>query len=202
MTATTRVAAVVLAAGLSTRMGQPKMLLPWGKTTVIGRVVSVLNAAGVDPVVVVTGQLRTEIQSVLNSLPSRMVYNPAYASGDMLDSLQVGLDALPDDLSATLVALGDQPQLEEDTVRAVIAAFDGKPQRLVVPSYHNRRGHPWLAGRALWADLRALAAPLTLRDFLNRHQADIRYLEVNTPSVLKDLDTPDDYAHEHPSTGD
>ncbi len=193
-----RIAAVVLAAGLSTRMGSPKMALPWGKSTIIGQVVGVLLQAGVAEIVVVTGGARQQVQEALQGQAVRIVFNPGYADGEMLRSLQVGLQALPEDVEAALVVLGDQPQIEAGVVRAVATARPTGAGRLVIPSFHMKRGHPWRLPRALWEEVLALRPPHTLRDLLNRHTAAIDYLEVDTPSILQDLDTPEQYRQQKP----
>lgn len=193
-----RIASVILAAGLSRRMGQPKMVLPWGGQTVIGRVVQVLVEAGVAEIVAVTGGARQQVEAALAGLPARTVFNQRFEEDDMTVSLQAGLQALPAEIQACLVALGDQPQIEPGIVTAVIDAFRSSGAELVIPSYQMRRGHPWLVGRSLWGEIQALHAPDTLRDFINRHADQIHYLNVNNPGVLKDLDTPDDYERERP----
>jgi len=185
-------AAVVLAAGQSRRMGRPKMILPWGQTTVIGQVVSVLFEAGVSQVVVVTGGAGAQVAEALQGQPVRLAENPAYADGEMLSSVQVGLAALPADCPAALIVLGDQPQIEAGVVKALLARYCAGASALIVPSYQMRRGHPWLIERCLWAELLEPGAS-TMRDFLNAHAAEIDYLSVQTASVLQDLDTPHDY---------
>ena len=195
---TGHIAAVVLAAGLSRRMGKPKMLLPWGTTTVIGRVVEVLQQSGLVEILVVTGGARLEVEKTLAGSRTRTVFNPRFAEGEMIESLQVGLAAISDTASAALVVLGDQPQIETCVVEAVLKAFEQKRWELVIPSYAMRRGHPWLVGRSLWPDLIGMQPNQTMRDFMKAHEAVITYLEVDRPSVLKDLDTPQDWEREHP----
>ncbi len=230
--------AVVLAAGLSSRMGRPKMTLPWGETTVIGKVVSTLAEAGVEGIVVVTGGAREAVEAAVAALAPklfpgrergigvRVVFNPRYAEDSMITSLQVGLAALypprsphfrpksfPDSITsggrkwgddrgalmqAVFVTLGDQPQIEAAVVRAIMDTYRATHAPLVLPSYRMRRGHPWVMDRSLWAEALAAPASVTLRDFLNAHAAQIHYLPVETPSVLADLDTPEDYAAAQP----
>lgn len=193
------IAAIVLAAGLSRRMGRPKLALPWGNTTVIGQVVAVLSKAGVADIVVVTGGAQQEIETALNGAPARLAFNPRFAASEMIDSLQVGLAQLSQAVEATLVALGDQPQIQLPVVQTVLRAYLEHPSGLIVPSYQMKRGHPWLVARALWAELSQIRPPETLRDFLGRHAEDIFYLPVSTDTVLRDLDTPADYERERPS---
>jgi molybdenum cofactor cytidylyltransferase len=190
------ITAIIPAAGLSTRMGGhvPKPLLPWGAGTVVEHVVSTLLAAGIGDVVVVTGHRREALEAVLAPYPVRCVFNPAYASGEMLSSLQAGLHAVAPGSSGVLLALADQPHVEAEIVAQVLHAFDASNGRAIVaPSYRQRRGHPILLPRWLWQDILDLPPGDTLRSVINRHAAAIRYLLVDTPTVLADMDTPEQY---------
>jgi molybdenum cofactor cytidylyltransferase len=192
------IAAVILAAGESKRMGQPKMLLAWGAETVLEHVISTVHSAGVPEVIVVTGAARTEIEAICRKQKVTAVFNPAFSQNELLGSLQYGLRALGASIEAALVTLGDQPQIQADSVQAVLGAYAESKAPLVVPSYGRRRGHPWLLVRSLWEELLDLAAPESPREFLNRHSSQIRYVEIDSPSILQDLDTPDDYRQAHP----
>jgi molybdenum cofactor cytidylyltransferase len=189
---------VILAAGLSTRMGQPKMVLPWGQTTVIGQVITTLRLGGINELLVVTGGAQAQVGASLVGMNAKTRFNPNYGNGEMLTSIQTGLGALGPPVEAALIALGDQPQIQADVVRKVIQAACTKPAGLIVPSYKMRRGHPWLIRRELWAEVLNLHPPETLRDFMRRHAGDIYYLIVDTPSIVQDLDTPEDYSREKP----
>jgi len=127
------------------------------------------------------------------------VFNPDYANGEMLLSLKIGLASIPDDIEAALIALGDQPQIEESVVQQVIAGYKQTKSSLVVPSYQMRRGHPWLLARPLWEAVLGLQPPSTLRDFLRNHAAEMKYIEVENPSIIQDLDTPNDYLRYRPA---
>ncbi|NMB87098.1 MAG: nucleotidyltransferase family protein [Chloroflexi bacterium] len=192
------VAAIVLAAGLSTRMGTPKMTLPWGDTTVLGHILEVLRSTGLTQVCVVTGGARELVEEQARLFQAQTAFNPQYENGEMLSSLQTGLSSLPDDSLAALVILGDQPQIEDDVVRCVAGATTDVTTSLVIPSYHMRRGHPWLVGRRYWPEILALKSPSTMRDFINTHKDDITYVNVATPSILMDLDTPEEYRQQRP----
>lgn len=204
------ISAIILAAGQSSRMGQSKMLLPWGKVSVLEHVVSVFAAAGVADILVITGAVRQQIEQAVNKYrdryPVRIVHNQNYLHGEMLSSIQSGLHAVISstvpgpgkEMAAALVALGDQPQVQESSVRLVCEAFLRTKSLLVVPSFQRRRGHPWLVARPLWEDLLEMHPPQTPRDFLNRYAEDISYVNVDHPSVLTDLDTPEDYQASRP----
>ncbi len=192
------ITAVVLAAGLSKRMGTQKMFLPWGDSTVIGKVLSTLMEAGVEDIHVITGATHARLAELLRSTPVTLVFNPAYGNGEMLGSLQVGLRSAGEVTEEALVVLGDQPQIEAVVVRAIIERYQASKHPIIVPSYQMHRGHPWLLGRVFWPDVLALRPPLTLRDFLVEHHAIVDYLVVDTPSVIQDLDTQEDYSKSKP----
>ncbi len=117
------IAGIVLAAGSSRRMMQPKLVLPWGDTTVIGQVVSVLSQVGIAPIVVVTGAHREQVKAALQGFPVQIVYNPQYQQDEMIYSLQAGMEVLPRNADALLIALGDQPHISAGLVRKLIEAF-------------------------------------------------------------------------------
>jgi len=191
------ITALILAAGQSKRMGQPKMILPWGETTVLGQVITTFKAAGVEDIIVVTGGDREQVERLVSS-SSRTVFNPEYARGEMLSSLQVGLKGLKPGVEAILVGLGDQPQVRERSVQLVLEEYTKSRASLVVPSFKMRRGHPWLVARQHWDEILRMRFPESLRDFLNHHAKDICYVEVEDPGILKDLDTPEDYLLSRP----
>ncbi len=187
------IGAIVLAAGLSTRMGQPKMILPWEGKTVIEAVVRAVLNGGIALPVVVTGARHEQITGLLRNYPVQLVFNPSYADGEMLHSLQAGLSAITRNMQAVFIVLGDQPQIRPATVRSLLEEYRKSKAALVIPSYQMRRGHPWLVGREFWTELLELHEPRTLRDFIHHHEAEIDYLNVDTPTILADLDTPEDY---------
>jgi len=188
---------MILAAGESRRMGQPKMLLKWGETTVIGKVIATFQAAGNQDLLIVTGGAKEHVEKILGD-SVRTTFNADYARGEMLSSIQAGLAGLTSETEAVLIGLGDQPQVEERTVRLVMAEYRRTDASIVVPSYQMRRGHPWLVARAWWGEILQMRAPDTPREFLNRHSRAIHYVNVDSPSILQDLDTPADYLKSRP----
>jgi molybdenum cofactor cytidylyltransferase len=191
------ISAIILAAGESKRMGEPKMLLPWGKSTVLQTVISTLQTAGINDILVVTGGAHQKIDMLIGK-SVQTVYNENYSEGEMLSSLQVGLTVKKTEASAALICLGDQPQVQVRTVQRILQAYKETRASIVVPSYQMHRGHPWLVARELWEDILKLRAPKTPRDFLNSHHKNILYIESDTPSTLQDLDTKEDYLKTRP----
>jgi len=191
------ISALVVAAGLSSRMGRPKQLLPYAGHTVIEHVVSVLVASPVHEVLVVTGHKRAAVEAVLAKWPVRTVFNPGYAIQDMLSSLQVGLQATSTWSRAALLALGDMPGIEGRTVAQLIQAYQtGGDKSLYVPSYQMHAGHPILVPSRYWSAILQLPPGDSLRSVVQSKDAHIQWVTVGTPSILRDLDTPADYAQE------
>ncbi|NDJ62578.1 MAG: putative selenium-dependent hydroxylase accessory protein YqeC [Chloroflexi bacterium] len=191
------VAAVVLAAGLSTRMGEPKVLLPWiNQKPIIEHIIEQLILARVDQVVVVTGHRATEVAEIAARWGVNVAHNPNYATGEMLSSLKTGLHALPAQMGAALLVLGDQPRIQPQVIGQVIAAYTEGEGSIVAPSYQMQRGHPILIDRRYWPEIMALPKDSAPREVINRHAGEIAYVTVDTDSVLRDVDTPQDYQDE------
>jgi molybdenum cofactor cytidylyltransferase len=191
------ITALILAAGQSKRMGQPKMSLPWGETTVLEQVITTFKAAGVDEVLVVTGGARAQVEALVGN-SARSVFNPDYAEGKMLSSVQTGLAGLKPGTEAVLIGLGDQPQVQERSVWLVLDEYRKSGASIIVPSYQMRRGHPWLVARTHWEEILGMQPPTSLRDFLHSHQDEIHYVEFDNNSILQDMDTPEDYLKSRP----
>jgi len=192
------ISAIILAAGQSRRMGQSKMLLPWGPRTVIEQVVISFLQAGVDDILIVTGGEQERVDKVIDAYPVRKIFNKDYAAGEMLSSLQCGLRELTEETRAALIGLGDQPQVGAESIHSICDAYRESASPLIVPSFQRKRGHPWLVARSLWDEILRLQQPQTPRDFLNHHTDEILYVNLDTSTILADLDTPEDYLKSHP----
>jgi CTP:molybdopterin cytidylyltransferase MocA len=184
------IAAVVLAAGASTRMGRPKLILPLGSGTVLSAAVAPLLEAGLERVVVVLGDRAVEVERGAG-LPEdprlRVVVNASWPEG-MASSLRRGLDECKD-AEAVLVALGDQPGVPAVRLRRMLDAWSpGTP--LVVPVHDGRAGHPVLFARELFGELRALAGDVGARDVVRRHWARAALVAAEP---TRDIDTEEDY---------
>ena len=189
------IAAVLLAAGESRRMGSPKLALPWrGEGSLIAALANTFVAAAAAPVIVVTGGDRQAVERTLDPEKIQPVFNPDYASSEMLGSIQAGLGALEDEaIEAAFICPGDLPFLQVETVRGLRQTWERRRSRILAPSFERRRGHPVLFVRALWPEILALEAGETLRDYMHRRSEWIEYMETKDAGVLKDIDTPADY---------
>jgi molybdenum cofactor cytidylyltransferase len=184
------IAAIVLAAGSSTRMGRAKQLLPLGSGTVLSTVVSRLLGTPLDRVVVVLGHEAERIRREAG-LPAdprvETVVNTDWLEG-MASSLRCGVRACSE-TEAIVVALGDQPAIDSKVVGQLVNAFLGGAP-LAVPVQGEKRGHPVLFGRTLFPSLLALSGDMGARDVVERHWGAAARIEA---APLRDLDTEEDY---------
>lgn len=196
------VAAIVLAAGMSRRMGQPKVLLPWtDHKTIIEHILEQLILARIDHITVVTGYRAIEVRKLALKSGVDVVYNEKYETGEMLSSLKAGLKAMPDHMAAAMVVLGDQPSLQPKTILQVLMAYAEGAGEIIAPSYQRRRGHPILIDRRYWQEILALPENGAPRDVINAHQDQIHHVVVDNDSILRDVDTPQDYNQERGRAG-
>lgn len=189
------VAALLLAAGRSRRMGVFKPLLPFGDTTVIHSCVQNLRVAGVEDIVVVLGHRAAEVESSLKDLQLHFALNPDPES-EMSASVAHGVQKLPDTTKAVLIALSDQPAIPPAAIEAVIEEWK-RGAKLVVPEFQGRGGHPVLVDLSFRQELLGLDPQQGLRSLFAEHKAQVHRLPVNSPFIACDMDTWDDYCTLH-----
>jgi len=185
-----RVAGVVLAAGLSTRMGRNKMLLRIGSRSLVRRAAETALSARLDPVLVVVGHERERVVAELHGLSCTAVHNPEYAAG-MNTSLRAGIRALPEDAEGAVVLLGDMPLVDASMVRALVDMFRREQPPLAISTYDGVVAPPILYGRALFDELRVLEASACGKSIVKAHRAEAGELRWPT-EALTDLDMPED----------
>jgi len=185
---------LILAAGESRRMGQAKMLLPFpGGDTILETVVRAALASSADNVTVVLGAMEEKIREAIDHLPVAVAHNKDYRLG-MLSSIQCGIRGLPRDTRAAVIMLGDQPTIPMEVIDRVIEAWRLSGKGFVLPTHGGRRGHPLLLDMRYREEVLLLDPAAGMRFFLAAHGEDILEIPVDTSAVLKDVDTPEDYA--------
>ena len=187
-----RVAAVVLAAGLSSRMGRFKPLLPLGAGTVLSMAVETFHAAGVDDVVVVTGRRGRRVAEAARDLGVRAAHNPDYEQG-MYTSVLAGVRALPPDAKAFFLLPVDIPLVRPSTVTLLVQDFAAHGAAVTHPRFLGERGHPPLMRADLAGAVLAHDGTGGLRTVLDRFDGTARDVDVADAGVCFDLDTPADY---------
>lgn len=184
-----RVEGILLAAGESRRMGYPKPLLILGGKTFLENICAAMLAAMDRLVIVVGAQAERVRHKVPDDRRITVVDNPDFARGQF-SSLKVGLAAVSADAAAAIVHLVDHPNVRAETFRDVIEQYERCRGQIIIARYYARRGHPVLFDRALFAELLSAPEGQGARAVVNAEPGRVRYLEVEDPGVVLDLDTP------------
>jgi len=143
----------------------------------------------------VLGHRSEEIAADLEGSGAEIVLNPRFLEG-MLTSVQAGLAAAPAEAEWFLIALGDQPSLRPATIECLLAAAEDEQERILVPSYGGRRGHPLLIHASHREEIGSLDGAVGLKELLLRHPGAVRHVEMPEDGVLHDMDTPEEYQRE------
>lgn len=185
------VAAVVLAAGDSTRLGQPKQLAQLNGRPALAYTLDALRASSADQIILVLGYAADKIEAALDCTGITVVHNDAHAEGQST-SVKAGINALGDEVGAALMVVGDQPMLPPAVVDAILRAYRQTGGPFIVPVYDSGWGNPVLLARITWPLLDNLKGDTGARPILRKHMDMV--LEVPVPGVAPDdIDTPEDY---------
>ena len=190
---TPKISGIILAAGLSTRIGEPKQLLPFGDSTIIETVIDNLLGSKLNEVIVVVGHEAKKVQARIQHKPVKIVFNPDYQEG-MLTSAQCGVQSISASADAFAMTLVDLPLITPDLVNLVIDTYVQTEDGIAVPSHNYRRGHPVIFNRRYAADILALDGDSGgVRSLFQKYADDIHYVNVDTDRVLTDIDYRTDY---------
>jgi molybdenum cofactor cytidylyltransferase len=186
------VAAIILAAGSSERMGQLKQLLSIDGQPMVRRVTEVVCASGLAQVIVVVGAHAEKVEASLSGLPVELVHNRAWQEG-LSTSLRIGIGALRPDTMAVLVVLADQPALTSNLLQQLVERYRATRAPVVAPFYRGQRGNPVLFDRSLFPELQAVQGDRGARRVVQRYGEQMERVACDHPAVVQDVDTPGDY---------
>jgi len=190
-----RITAIVPAAGLSSRMGQNKLLMPFAGKSLIERAVDTLMTSGVDEIVVVLGHEANLVRSRLEGKSVHFVDNPDYRAG-LSTSVRAGMEAAPKGADAMMIYLADQPLLEADEVRRLVLAFAEAKRAgksIVVPFFCNKRGNPVILDASYREMVLDVVGDVGCRRIIKRHPEQVFAVQMETDHVVRDVDTPEDF---------
>jgi len=173
-------------------MGQPKLSLPWGESTLIESVVSNFLQSTIFELIVVVGANQDRMKEVLASKPLHIVENPDYREG-MGASIRQGVGAVSGQAEGYLIGLGDQPLITTGIINSLIASFAEEGQGIAVCAHEGKNGHPVLFARKFRKALCALRGDKGGRDLIKQHAAEVKQVEVGSKAIFLDIDTPEDY---------
>ncbi|MFC1909414.1 NTP transferase domain-containing protein [Chloroflexota bacterium] len=186
------ISVILLAAGESKRMGQPKLLLPLGKTTILEQTVDNYLNSEASEVIVVAGSGVEEITRLLSCRPVKVVVNPAYRQG-MSTSIITGLNSIDDSARAVMLALADQPLIDSRIIDHLIQEFNNHNKGISIPTHHGRRGHPVIFSIRYQEELLRLKGDMGGRQIIRTHSDDVLEVAIDSESITVDIDNISDY---------
>lgn len=186
------IAAIILSAGYSSRMGEFKPLLPFGDATVLERDIALFRYAGIEDVRVVIGHRAADLLPLLERLNSRPVMNERYDDG-MFSSVRAGVASLGDDVEAFFLLPVDLPLVRRETISMLANAFRGGNGSILYPAFFGKRGHPPLIASRYREEIIAWCGAGGLKSFLTRHDPEAVNIETEDESILLDMDTLAEY---------
>jgi molybdenum cofactor cytidylyltransferase len=186
------VSAIVLAAGMSKRMGTLKQLLKFGERSLLETTLDALKEANVGEIIVVLGYKADTIRETMKfDSATKIVLNLSYAEG-MSNSIKAGLGAVSSDSNAALIVLADQPLLSAAVINQLIEEYEKTQAAIVLPVYKGFRGNPVLIARSLFPEMMQISGDIGCRSIFGLHPEEIHKVPVNEIGILVDIDTAED----------
>jgi xanthine dehydrogenase accessory factor len=186
---------IILAAGKSERMGQQKLIMPFAEKTIIEHIVDKALRSNAGEVRVIVGSHQDEVSNKILHLPVKITYNDRYEEG-MLSSVQCGFNAMSSTSKAGMILLGDQPMVKISVINKLIESFFKTRKGIVIPVNNGKRGHPVLIDSVYITEINNLDPDIGLRQLMEERSSDIYEVEVDSETILKDIDTIVDYNRE------
>jgi molybdenum cofactor cytidylyltransferase len=191
-----RIWAIILAAGISSRMGRPKLTLPWGEHTILEETTDQVLEAGYEGVVVVIGDRWEELEGLMSQKPVKTARNLNFRSG-LSSSIKAGVAFLDPDATAFAVVLGDQPRITTRIHHLVLAHFRKSGKGICAPMHDGVIGHPVIFDSKYRSEMFALQGDHGARGVLDLHRNDVSTFEVKYPEVVVSINTMKDYEEQH-----
>lgn len=186
-----QIAGILLAAGHSSRMGQPKALLDYNGSSFIDTILNHLYRAGCDPVMSILGESGDLICQCTTVNNYECHYNPVPEEG-MLSSLKIAIKKLPASCAGFILALVDHPVVNQDTYQNIVVAARRNPKRIIIPRFYGKKGHPVFFGRSYFKQLLDTPDGSGARIVVRDNQQDIHFLDLEDEGILYDIDTPEE----------
>jgi molybdenum cofactor cytidylyltransferase len=187
--------AIILAAGESRRMNSPKMLLPFRGSTIIGTVLENVLNSEIKNIMIVLGSSHNEIAMELSGYNVKTCLNNNFQDG-MLSSVKCGFRSVPDSFSAAVVIPGDQPMIPPQVLNAIVNSWRNNGSGIIIPLHNGKRGHPILIDSKYKLEVEKLTSDEGLHALPVKFIDDVLEIEMNTPEILRDIDTREDYLKE------
>ena len=192
MTSDLKIAGILLAAGDSSRMEQPKALLSFNGSSFIDTILDHLSGSGCDPVLSVLGHHGDVICQQTDANTYKCFSNPQPQLG-MLSSLKIAIEHLPESCQGFILSLVDHPAVKRETYTAIVQAAKLNPNKIIIPQFYGQNGHPVFFGRVFFQELLNAPNEQGARIVVHQHLDDVHFLHVEDTGILQDIDTPEEY---------
>jgi molybdenum cofactor cytidylyltransferase len=186
------ISVIVLAAGESKRMGEPKQLMPFGSSTIIEKTIGNFLDSDVTEIILVTGYKSSEIVDKVAGKPVKIVENSNYLQG-MSTSISAGLNQVSIESQGVMIALADQPFVDSQTINHLIKEFGVQNKGILIPCYRSERGHPVIFSFKYKEALMALKGDVGGKEIINNNPDDVAEIEVECYGIVADIDTKESY---------
>jgi molybdenum cofactor cytidylyltransferase len=186
------ISAIILAAGESKRMGQPKQLLPFRGSTILGQIMENLLPSQAAEIIVVLGSQAEKMIPQISREPVKIVVNPDFEQG-MSSSIKCGLSRISAAADGVMIVLGDQPLIEKETIDLLIEKHRQSERGIILPVYKGLRGHPVIFTMKYKDELMRLTGDIGGKQIVERHPSDVLEVEVDCESVVISIDAESDY---------
>ena len=186
------VTGIILAAGLSSRMGEFKPLLPYKNKKVINILVETIISSSINEILLIVGYNEKLIRKEVINYNINIIYNPEYNEG-MHTSVMCGVNNVAKDIDSFMIFLADQPQISINLINKLIYAQKNTDKGIIIPTYSERKGHPILLNKKYIQLARQLNPDKGLKGLIDGCSNDIEYLSFDSDEILFDIDTPNDY---------
>jgi molybdenum cofactor cytidylyltransferase len=186
------ISAIILAAGESKRMGQPKQLLPFRGSTILGQIMENLLPSQAAEIIVVLGSQAEKMIPQISREPVKIVVNPDFEQG-MSSSIKCGLSRISAAADGVMIVLGDQPLIEKETIDLLIEKHRQSERGITLPVYKGLRGHPVIFTMKYKDELMRLTGDIGGKQIVERHPSDVLEVEVDCESVVISIDAESDY---------
>ncbi len=187
-----KVTGVILAAGMSSRMGETKQSLPFKGSTILGHVIKQAKLSKLEDIILVLGHDQNSIQDNIDGTEIKIVHNSNYREGQST-SLKAGINNISDSSKAAMFLLGDQPTIKHSTIDNLIYRFNSANAKIVIPTFNGTRGNPVIMSSSLFQDIKKLSGDTGGRAIFDTYRNDILKVPVQDHNILIDIDTREDY---------
>lgn len=186
------IAAVVLASGLSKRLGKNKLLMPLGNQSVVEHVIDSVKSSKIENIYLIYGKNEVEFKKIAHHKNIKLIHNEKYYYGQSM-SVKCALNSIGNDFQGIMFFLGDQPFISPKTINLIIEHYNKNPRGIIVPTYHGKRGNPVIFSREFFTEMKSIQGDKGARDVIDKNYDKVIFVPISDSFENFDIDTKKDY---------